>query len=155
MSRQALSASSLALCTPAPWPSCWVSVGLAAFSVPVLHWTAQKWTLLQIRSKHCTKEKDHLPWPTGYAAAHAAQDAVGSLYCKDTLLALVQFAVHQDIECPSFKNTFTGYRDTLRECQGMCPWECAAPIPLNLVSLWAISVWPSKNEITFSFPYFC
>lgn len=49
------------------------------------------------------------------AAAHAAQDAaVGLLYCKGALLALVWLAVHQDIKGLFFKNLFTGCMDTLR-----------------------------------------
>lgn len=31
------------MCTPAPWPSCWVFAGFTALSVFLLHWGARDW----------------------------------------------------------------------------------------------------------------
>jgi len=62
--------------------------------------------VLQIWSqKCCAKGKDPLPWTAGYAAVRAPQDAVGLLYCKGALLALVQLSVHRDTKGVFFKNT--------------------------------------------------
>lgn len=62
-----------------------------------------------------------------HGAAHTAQNAVGLLYCKGALFALVQLAVPQDTKGLFFKNTFTGCRNTLR----IAARKCAASIPLD------------------------
>ena len=41
------------------------------------------------------EEQDHLPCPAGHASFDAAQDMVGLLGCKSTLLARVQLLIHQ------------------------------------------------------------
>ena len=42
------------------------------------------------------KGDNHLPLPAGRSSLNAAQDTVGLLGCKCTLLAYVQLFVHQD-----------------------------------------------------------
>ena len=55
-------------------------------------------TVLQMRShQHRTEGQDHLHLPAGHAAFNAAQDTVGFLGCKDTLLAHVQLPIHQKV----------------------------------------------------------
>ncbi|KAK4833105.1 LOW QUALITY PROTEIN: hypothetical protein QYF61_027771 [Mycteria americana] len=54
--------------------------------------------VLQVRSHQSRVEgQNHLPQPAGHAALDAAQDMVGLLGCKRTLLAHVQLFIHQ---CP-------------------------------------------------------
>jgi len=44
--------------------------------------------VLQVRPHQCSaEEQDHLPCPGGHAAFDVAQDAIGFLGCKGTLLA--------------------------------------------------------------------
>lgn len=91
------------------------------FSAPLTVGSPKLDTVLQTRSQmHCAKGKHPLPWPAGYAAAHAAQDAVGLLHCKGALLALVQLAVYQDNKGLFFKNMFVGCRNTLRIAAREC-----------------------------------
>ena len=53
-------------------------------------------TVLQVRPhQHRAEGQDFLPHPAGHAAFDAAQDTVGSLGCKGTLLAHVRFPIHQ------------------------------------------------------------
>ncbi|KAK4816043.1 hypothetical protein QYF61_011051 [Mycteria americana] len=52
--------------------------------------------VLQVGSHQSRGEgQDHLPQPTGHASFDAAQDMVGFLGCKRTLLAHVQLFIHQ------------------------------------------------------------
>jgi len=53
-------------------------------------------TVLQVCPHQCRIEvQDHLPRPAAHASLDAAQDKVGFLGCESTLLAHVQFAIHQ------------------------------------------------------------
>ena len=52
--------------------------------------------VLQIRSHQCRVEgQNHLPQPADHDSFGAAQDTVGFLGCKGTLLAHVQLAILQ------------------------------------------------------------
>ena len=52
--------------------------------------------VLKVRPQQSREEgQDHLPRPAGCASLDAAQDTVGFLICKGTLLAHIQLAVHQ------------------------------------------------------------
>ena len=53
-------------------------------------------TVLQVRPHQSRVEgHNHLPSPAGHASLDAAQDMVGFLGCKGTLLSHVQLAIHQ------------------------------------------------------------
>ncbi|KAK4818202.1 hypothetical protein QYF61_008586 [Mycteria americana] len=55
--------------------------------------------LLHVRSHQSrVKGQNHLPRPAGHASFDAAQDAVGFLGCKCTLLAHVQLFIHQYLQ---------------------------------------------------------
>ncbi|KAK4824943.1 hypothetical protein QYF61_021631, partial [Mycteria americana] len=62
---------------------------------PVLR-TPELDTVLQVGSHQSRAEgQNHLPRPAGHASFDAAQDAVGLLGCKHTLLSHVQLFIHQ------------------------------------------------------------
>ena len=76
---------------------------------PVLR-TPHLHTVLQVRShQHRLEGEDHLPSPVGHVSFDAAQDVVGLLVCKSTLLAHVLLAVHQYLQvlfCKAALNPF-------------------------------------------------
>jgi len=56
-------------------------------------------TVLQVWPYQCWGEgKDHLPWPTGSTPPNADHSTICLLCHKGTLLACVQFCVHQDAQ---------------------------------------------------------
>jgi len=62
---------------------------------PVLS-TSHLHAVLQVRSHQCRLEgQDHLPQPAGHVSFDAAQDAVSFLGYDGTVLAHVQFTIHQ------------------------------------------------------------
>ena len=77
---------------------------------PVLR-TPHLHTVLQVRShQHRLEGEDHLPSPVGHVSFDAAQDVVGLLVCKSTLLAHVLLAVHQYLQvlfCKAALNPFS------------------------------------------------
>ncbi|KAK4830883.1 hypothetical protein QYF61_013812 [Mycteria americana] len=67
---------------------------------PVLR-TPELDAVLQVGSHQSRVEgQNHLPRPAGHASFDAAQDTVGLLGCKRTLLAHVQLSIHQYPQVP-------------------------------------------------------
>jgi len=58
--------------------------------------TPHLYAILLVRSyQHRVEGEDHLPQPADHASFDAAQNTVGFLGCKDTLLAHIQLSTHQ------------------------------------------------------------
>lgn len=85
-----------ALCAPAPWPAWWNLLDLLQHVPIFLVLNRPKLdTVLQTWSRKCQMErKDYFSGPACYTFSNAAQDVVGCLCCKGTLLIHVQLVVH-------------------------------------------------------------
>lgn len=69
---------------------------------PCFSWTsleAQVWTQPSSGGLASAEGKDHLASPAGNTLSKAAQDTVGLLSSRVTLLINVQLGVHQDLFC--------------------------------------------------------
>jgi len=95
----------------------------------VLYWGAQDWTQ---HSRYRVEGKKHLPQSAGYDFLNASQEAVELLYHKCTLLAYVQFGVHQEPPGPFLPSCFpagwplacTGAADYSSSGAGLCSSLC-------------------------------
>jgi len=66
-----------------------------SMSPPVLRTPRLDAVLQERLHQHRVEGEDHLPQTAGHASFDAAQDMVGLLGCKSTLLARVQLPIHQ------------------------------------------------------------
>ena len=69
-------------------------------STSFLSWRRHTWTGYSrwVALGHTSEEDNHLPHPAGHPSFDAAQDTVGLLGYKHTLLAHVQLFLYQDTE---------------------------------------------------------
>lgn len=114
------------------------------------YWGAQSWTQHSRRvSPLLSREKDPFPQPAGHALPNAAQESIGCLCCRGTLLTHVQLGVHQDPHSLSCKAAFQlGISQTVpSKVQDCIPFAEHGEVLLAHFCSFSWSLWISGNSL--------